>query len=134
MAQLALDLQFRPALGRGDFVVSDSNRDAIAWLDRWPDWPSTVLAIHGPAGCGKTHLAHVWQTRSRAVFVAQIDAADLTPNAAVILDGLDSSGHGAPVLDPAQAEPGSAGALASDTAGSGIAPGRRPSDRGGATG
>ena len=86
MAQLALDLQFRPALGRSDFVVSDSNRDAITWLDRWPDWPNRVLAIHGPAGCGKTHLAHVWQTRSGARFVTEIDAAQLAPGAAVILD------------------------------------------------
>lgn len=91
MAQLALDLQFRPALGRSDFVVSDSNRDAVAWLDRWPDWPGAVLAIHGPAGCGKTHLAHVWQTLSQAVFVVTIDAAELQPKAAVILDGLASS-------------------------------------------
>jgi chromosomal replication initiation ATPase DnaA len=86
MAQLALDLQFRPALGRSDFVVSDSNRDAVAWLDRWPDWPSRVLAIHGPAGCGKTHLAHVWQTRSNARFVTEIDAAQLEAGGAVILD------------------------------------------------
>ncbi|HVJ34149.1 MAG TPA: DnaA/Hda family protein [Terriglobia bacterium] len=86
MAQLALDLQFRPALGRSDFVVSDSNRDAVAWLDRWPDWPGQVLAIHGPTGCGKTHLAHVWQTRSQASFVTEIDAGTLQPGAAVILD------------------------------------------------
>lgn len=102
MAQLALDLQFRPALGRDDFVVSDSNRDAVAWLDRWPDWPSGVLAIHGPAGCGKTHLAHVWQTRSRAEFVVTIDAADLKPAAAVILDGLASSATAATGLDADQ--------------------------------
>ncbi len=85
-AQLALDLAFRPALGAGDFVVSDSNRDAVAWVDRWPDWPGRVLAIHGPAGCGKTHLAHVWQARSQAQFLSVADAAQLTPGAAVILD------------------------------------------------
>ena len=86
MVQLALDLQFRPALGRDNFVVSDSNRDAVAWLDRWPDWPGPVLAIHGPAGCGKTHLAHVWQARSGAVFLDRVDAASLTAKVAVIID------------------------------------------------
>jgi chromosomal replication initiation ATPase DnaA len=86
MAQLALDLQFRPALGRDDFVVSDSNRDAVAWLDRWPDWPGHVLAIHGPAGGGKTHLAHVWQAQSQATFLSEIDAESLIPGAAIILD------------------------------------------------
>jgi chromosomal replication initiation ATPase DnaA len=84
--QLALDLPFRPALGAGDFVVSDSNRDAVAWLDRWPDWPGRILAIHGPAGCGKTHLAHVWQARSSAQFLAVADASVLPPRAAVILE------------------------------------------------
>jgi len=86
MVQLALDLQFRPALGRADFVVSDSNRDAVTWLDRWPDWPSPALAIHGPAGCGKTHLAHVWQARSKAVFLEAIDAAVLMPAASIVID------------------------------------------------
>ncbi|MET1028365.1 MAG: DnaA/Hda family protein [Dongiaceae bacterium] len=85
-AQLALDLPFRPALGVGDFVVSASNRDAIAWLDRWPDWPGRVLAIHGPAGCGKTHLAHVWQARSAAQFFTAADAGLLKPQTAAILD------------------------------------------------
>ncbi|TXH34957.1 MAG: DNA replication protein [Rhodospirillaceae bacterium] len=84
--QLALDLPFRPALGAADFVVSDSNRDAVAWLDRWPDWPGRVLAIHGPAGCGKTHLAHVWQARSSAQILAVADASALPPRAAVILE------------------------------------------------
>jgi len=68
--QLPLDLPVRAAMGAADFVVSDCNRDAIAWLDRWPDWPNSILAIYGPAGCGKTHLAHVWQTRSNARFLA----------------------------------------------------------------
>jgi chromosomal replication initiation ATPase DnaA len=47
-----------------DFLVAESNRDAVIWLDRWPDWPTPALVIHGPAGCGKTHLAHVFLTRS----------------------------------------------------------------------
>jgi chromosomal replication initiation ATPase DnaA len=86
MSQLVFDLPFRPALGRDDFVVSDSNRDAVAWLDRWPDWPGHMLAIHGPAGCGKTHLAHVWQSQSQARFLTEIDAESLRPGMAVILD------------------------------------------------
>ena len=64
--QLALDLGHRPASGYEDFLVAPSNADAVAWLDRWPDWPSHALALHGPAGCGKSHLAHVWRARSGA--------------------------------------------------------------------
>jgi DnaA regulatory inactivator Hda len=59
--QYPLDLGHRPALGDDDFLVMPSNQDPVNWLDRWPDWPSHALAIYGPAGCGKTHLAHVWE-------------------------------------------------------------------------
>lgn len=68
--QLALDLGFRPALGREDFLVARCNAAAVAWIDRWPDWPGPTLALVGPAGCGKTHLAHVWRARSNAVLIA----------------------------------------------------------------
>ncbi|MEN2987095.1 DnaA/Hda family protein [Tistrella sp. BH-R2-4] len=78
-AQLPLDLTLRPALGREDFLVAPSNADAVAWLDRWPAWPGPALAIHGPAGCGKTHLARVWQAVSSAV---EVTPAQLTADAA----------------------------------------------------
>ncbi len=84
--QLPLDLPVRAALGAADFVVSDCNRDAVAWLDRWPDWPGSILAIHGPAGCGKTHLAHVWQTRSKACFLESALTGQL-PDGNLVLDG-----------------------------------------------
>ena len=69
MIQLTFDLPRRTALGRADFLVSDSNASAIAWIDRWPDWPTGVLVLHGPPGCGKTHLAHLWCERASAVTV-----------------------------------------------------------------
>jgi DnaA regulatory inactivator Hda len=84
--QLPLDLEYRPALGMADFVIASGNRDAIAWIDRWPDWPSHALAIHGPKGSGKTHLAHVWQARSKAAFLDQAPAADAPLPAAIVLD------------------------------------------------
>lgn len=68
--QLPLDLGHRPALGREDFLVAPCNRDAVAWLDRWPRWPHGRLAIHGPPGCGKTHLTQVFAATSRATVVA----------------------------------------------------------------
>ncbi|MDF1791163.1 MAG: DnaA/Hda family protein [Thalassobaculaceae bacterium] len=75
--QFALDLGYRPALGRDDFLVGASNAEAAAWIDRWPDWPAPArgLAIVGPAGAGKSHLAAVWQTASGAALIA---ASDLT--------------------------------------------------------
>ena len=76
-AQLALDLQYRPAFELDAFLVSGSNADAIAWLDKWPDWPASGLAINGPAGCGKTHLAHVWAEVASARIVAAADLAEM---------------------------------------------------------
>ncbi|NYZ11213.1 DNA replication protein [Azospirillum sp. RWY-5-1] len=78
-AQLPLDLGHRPASGRDDFLVAPSNAEAIAWLDAWPAWPAPALTLFGPAGCGKTHLAHVWRARSHATLVSgeDLDRADL---------------------------------------------------------
>ena len=67
--QLALDLPHRTATGAADFLVASSNRDAVALLDRWPAWPGPALVLHGPEGCGKTHLTHVWRAQSGAVAI-----------------------------------------------------------------
>lgn len=67
--QLNFDLPARPALGRADFFVAEPNAVALAMVERWPDWPGGKLLITGPRGSGKTHLAHVWTTRSHARIV-----------------------------------------------------------------
>lgn len=69
MTQLAFELPSRVALGRADFYVSASNAAAVAWIDRWPDWPGP-LVLCGPEGCGKSHLAQLWQARAGAAWVA----------------------------------------------------------------
>ena len=76
--QLVFELGARPALGRDDLLVTPGNSDAVAWVDRWPDWPGCTLAVHGPAGCGKTHLAEVWRAVSGAEVVASSTLADVT--------------------------------------------------------
>jgi len=70
MKQQALDLPVEPRYGRADFLVSDSNRAAFEWIERWPHWPTPALVLHGPPGSGKTHLAHLWCERSGAVLIA----------------------------------------------------------------
>jgi chromosomal replication initiation ATPase DnaA len=74
VTQLALDLGVRTAYGLEDFIVAESNRTAVAWIDSWPGWPGGMLAVAGPAGSGKTHLCQVWRQRS---FARPIDAAAL---------------------------------------------------------
>jgi chromosomal replication initiation ATPase DnaA len=75
--QLAFDLPHRPASGADDFLVAEPNAAAVAWLDRWPDWPAPGLALHGPEGCGKTHLLRVWQARSGAPLLRPAELAGL---------------------------------------------------------
>ena len=70
MKQQALDLPVEPRYGRADFLVSDSNRAAFDWVERWPNWPTPALVLHGPPGSGKTHLAHLWCERSSAALIA----------------------------------------------------------------
>lgn len=73
--QLSFDLPVRRALGREDFFVAPANALALALIDTWPDWPGRKLALSGPAGSGKTHLAHVWAERADARIVAARDLA-----------------------------------------------------------
>ncbi|MBP7253358.1 MAG: hypothetical protein KBA75_07735 [Alphaproteobacteria bacterium] len=69
-AQLTFNLPVRPAMGAEDFIVTSSNQEAVALLDKWSDWPARTLVLTGAAGSGKTHLAQVWAQRSGASLVA----------------------------------------------------------------
>lgn len=64
--QLALHIPHRAAMDAEDFLVAPSNAEAVAWIDRWPDWSAPALILHGPSGCGKTHLLQVWRARAGA--------------------------------------------------------------------
>ena len=58
--QLSLNLSYRTAYGREAFWVAPCNNEAVAWIDRYPDWPVPAVFIYGPAGSGKTHLVHLF--------------------------------------------------------------------------
>jgi len=95
--QLVLDLAVRPALGRDDFLVAPSNALAVALVDRWPDWPMRRLAVTGPQGAGKTHLAHVWSARARATILpvealAELAVGEVEPDAALVVEDADRVG------------------------------------------
>jgi chromosomal replication initiation ATPase DnaA len=73
--QLVFDLPHREALGRVDFLVTESNARAVALVDAWPDWPARAMVLAGPSGCGKTHLAEIWSERAGAM---RVTAASVT--------------------------------------------------------
>ncbi len=65
--QLRLRLKRPATFDRADFVLSETNREAISALDAWPAWHGGCLALVGPAGAGKTHLARDWACRAGAL-------------------------------------------------------------------
>lgn len=47
-------------------VVTEANRDAAHVLTQWRSWPNGALALIGPHGAGKTHLALAWALEAGA--------------------------------------------------------------------
>lgn len=90
--QLVLPLSPEPSLTRADFIVGAGNAQAIALVDSWPNWPVSVVAVHGPAGSGKTHLASIWRSLSGAGIIraTAIDSAALEGGPCAVED-VDSS-------------------------------------------
>lgn len=77
--QLPLNLGHRFASGRADFLVTDTNKDAVGWIDAWPDWPSNALGLYGPKGCGKSHLVHVFAAKTGAQILSIEDLKSRDP-------------------------------------------------------
>lgn len=77
--QLPLDLPVAERHGREDWIVSPANAEATALLDRWPDWPSDVVVLAGPAGSGKSHLARLFAAASGADILAAADLVGIDP-------------------------------------------------------
>jgi chromosomal replication initiation ATPase DnaA len=91
--QPALPLFRGPRYGPADFLVTASNAEAAAWLNKPVEWPGGRLAIWGEAGCGKTHLLHVWREKSGAAiwFGPDLRAfADLPPHG-IAVDHADAA-------------------------------------------
>jgi len=90
--QLPLDLGHGTGYSRDELVVSSTNSQAAALIDRWPDWPSQVVVLAGPAGSGKTHLASIWRARAGAL---KVDAGRIGESIAdlgdrpVLIDDID---------------------------------------------
>lgn len=93
--QIPLDFSGRTALGLEDYLIGPCNKDAVGWIDRWPEWPAPVLVINGPAASGKTHLAAVWRDKTGAEIVKpemliSRSAEQISQvNKPIVLDGID---------------------------------------------
>jgi len=95
--QLVLALDHATSFAREDFLAGPSNQAALSLIDRWPDWPDRVMALVGPEGSGKTHLASIWAEAAGArVLAAKLLGDSGLPAAlatgALVVEDLDPAG------------------------------------------
>jgi chromosomal replication initiation ATPase DnaA len=77
--QLVLALDHTESFAREDFLRGPSNAAALALIEQWPDWPDRIVALVGPEGSGKSHLASIWaeQTGARSLSARSLSHIDL---------------------------------------------------------
>lgn len=75
--QLSFNWPTGVALGPDDFFVTEANAQAYAMLGTPESWPENKLILTGPTGCGKSHLARIFQSQTDAALIC---AGDVTPN------------------------------------------------------
>jgi len=95
--QLVLALDHAVSFAREDFLAGPSNAAALTLIDRWPDWPAQVMALIGPKGSGKSHLAAIWaETAGARVLAAklltQTDLPAAFATGALVVEDLEPAG------------------------------------------
>lgn len=78
-----------------DLVISNSNLMAYKLINSWPNWNSSVAAIIGATGAGKSHFANVWQKMSSAIIFKpnELKEANLAiiENNSVLIENLEEN-------------------------------------------
>lgn len=87
--QLRLALVRAPSLAPEDFLESPANAEALAAVRAWRTWPDGALALIGPAGSGKSHLARLWAEETGAVRVEPGQGIGAVDADAVVIEDVD---------------------------------------------
>jgi len=95
--QLLLALDHSVSFAREDFLRGPSNAEALNLVERWPDWPDRIVALIGPQGSGKSHLAAIWAeaTGARVLSAKLLPHSDLPAafaTGALVLEDLEFEG------------------------------------------
>lgn len=121
MKQLALPFAETQSYAPEDFCPAPSNEAARGMLFAEERWSNLRLVLWGAAGCGKTHLLHIWARARGAALIESadlhglrrgakpvaLDDADIAPDPQALLHLLNTAAEaGQPVLLAAQAPPG----------------------------
>ena len=81
--QLALALDHAESYARDDFLPDRATR-TLGLIDGWPDWPANAVALVGPEGSGKTHVATIWAAiaGARVISAHALSETSLRPSLA----------------------------------------------------
>jgi len=95
--QLLLALDHSVSFAREDFLRGPPNVAAFNLIERWPDWPDRIVALVGPQGSGKSHLATIWAeaTGARVLSAKLLSHTDLPAafaTGALVLEDLEFEG------------------------------------------
>jgi chromosomal replication initiation ATPase DnaA len=95
--QLVLALDHAVSFAREDFLRGPSNAAALTLVVRWPDWPDRILALVGPQGSGKSHLAAIWAETTGARVLAgkllpETDLPTALATGALVVEDLEPTG------------------------------------------
>jgi len=94
--QLIFNFPFKKNYLQQDFYVSENNFSAFKLIESWPKWPSRLVNIFGPTGCGKTHLINILKSKiqSMLILAKDVNAETLTQykiKECLIIDDFDNN-------------------------------------------
>ena len=82
--QLALPLTFKTLKNRENFIVSECNQSAVKLIDNIDLWKNSkrinsipAILIHGPPGCGKTHISSIFEQQNDCITLSSIITKDI---------------------------------------------------------
>jgi len=83
--QLALPLTFKTLKNRENFIVSECNQSAVKLIDNIDLWKNSkrinsipAILIHGPPGCGKTHISSIFEQQNSCITLSSIITKDIS--------------------------------------------------------
>ena len=93
MHQIPLSLVLPSNQEIREFFVTGANQLAYGWIESWPNWPAPYHAvnIHGPRGCGKSHLGALYQQKCHVLTLndlKQFNRDGLNGYDGVLLEGV----------------------------------------------
>lgn len=69
MSQEFFDFGFKAKMRDDNFIVSESNKSALAIIEKWPNWENHAIFLYGPSGSGKTMLVNIWIESCKATIL-----------------------------------------------------------------